>query len=110
MYLLSKLRFLLLCVCLWCIGLCACLCGGLLRYLATVYFMVVVVFGAMILPTMLIGVVAIKFESASAKFENERKDQKLTNAHLAVLREDESVRRGFSLLLLFIVLQQWFLC
>ena len=52
------------------------------------YFLVVIIVGALILPTMLIGVVAIKFEQASNKFENERHDQLATKGHIAVLQED----------------------
>lgn len=60
-------------------------------YVATVYFVAVIIAGAIILPTMLIGVVSINFDKSSQRFENERQDSLLSKAHLAVLREDVEV-------------------
>ena len=64
-------------------------------YIATLFVGLVVVFGALILPTMLIGVVSIKFEQSTHQFETEIKDLKNIDAHLALLREDEEVKDFF---------------
>jgi voltage-gated sodium channel len=57
-------------------------------YLGVLYFLVVVVVGSLILPTMLIGVVAINFEESSTQFSNELSDRKTSKAHLEVLKKD----------------------
>lgn len=45
-----------------------------LGWLAAVYFVLVVVFGGLILPTMLIGIVAISFEESYRRSEADRQN------------------------------------
>ena len=62
--------------------------------LAIAYFGTIIVVGALILPTMLIGVVAINFEQATAKFENELSD-KVSTHHVDRSQDQSHFSRVF---------------
>ena len=64
-------------------------------YLGAIFVGIIVVLGGMILPTMFIGVMSIKFEQSTQKFSNEVADRLELASHIAILREDIEVSEFF---------------
>jgi len=64
-------------------------------YFAALFVGVVVVFGGMILPTMFIGVISIKFEQSTQRSSSEVADRLELASHIAILREDVEVCQFF---------------
>lgn len=64
-------------------------------YFAALFVGTVVVFGGMILPTMFIGVISIKFEQSTERFSNEVADRLELASHIAILQDDVEVSEFF---------------
>jgi len=64
-------------------------------YFGALFVGMVVVFGGMILPTMFIGVISIKFEQSTERFSNEVADRLELASHIAILQDDVEVSEFF---------------
>ena len=57
-------------------------------FIGALYFLIVIVIASLILPTMLIGVVAINFEESSTQYENDMGDRKSSEVHIEIIKKD----------------------